>query len=134
MSRNSIAKTVGLYGAVVTKIAKQLGLSFDRSATAAAVEAHRVDLAESRQLLAEKMMAAAHGLLDSLDSPYEVFNFGGKDNTFNSHTLQTSPVEVKRSIMTTAETRPAAAVTRNSPCAHMPRSRGTRPSTRALAS
>ncbi|MGI6878818.1 hypothetical protein [Microbacterium sp. gxy059] len=102
MSRNAIAKEIGYSGATVTNVAKALGLSFDRSSTEAAVKAHRVDLAESRQLLAEKMMREAHAMLDALSQPYEVFNFGGKDNTFNSHTFDTPPVEVKRNVLTTA--------------------------------
>lgn len=102
VARNEIARQCGVSPTTVTRIAKAEGLAFDRSATKVAVAAHKVDLAESRQLLAEKMLIAAHGMLDSIDSPYEVFNFGGKDNTFNSHTFDTPPVEVKRNILTTA--------------------------------
>ncbi len=102
MARNAIARETGVSASTVSKIAAEAGVAFDRSMTAAAVEAHRVDLAESRQLLAEKMMRAAHSLVDSIGDPYEVFNFGGKDNTFNSHRFDKPPVEVQRNILTTA--------------------------------
>lgn len=102
MTRNAASREFGIAAATVTKIAKAEGISFDRAKTAAAVEAHRIDLAASRQLLAEKMMTAAHEMLDDLAKPYVVYNFGGKDNTFNSHEFATPPVEVKRNIMTTA--------------------------------
>lgn len=102
MSRNAIAKAVGIGAATVTKIIADAGFKFDRSQTAAAVKAHTFDLAASRLQLAEKMMTVAHTMLDSASSPYTVFNFGGKDNTYEEHTLDTPPVEAKRSMVVTA--------------------------------
>src|SRR5690606_24541788 len=64
--------------------------------------AHTVDLAAGRIRLAEKMLAASEGMLDTIDEPYLVYNFGGKDNDYNEHTLDTAPVEVRRNIITTA--------------------------------
>ena len=43
---------------------------------------------------------AANGLLDMLDKPFTVYNFGGKDNTFNSAVLDAPPVEAQKSIIT----------------------------------
>lgn len=41
-------------------------------------------------------------MLDDIDGEYLVHNFGGKDNDYNEHLLDTTPVEVKRNIITTA--------------------------------
>ena len=61
-----------------------------------------IDMAETRLLLAQKMAVAAHDLLDSLDGEYLVYSFGGKDNTYEEHTLERPPVEVVRNAVTTA--------------------------------
>lgn len=102
VSRNQIAKDLGIGAATVSRIAKAEGLSFDRSMTRAAVEARSVDLADSRTKLAEKMLNTAHGLIDSLDEPFLVFNFGGRDNEYNEHRLDKPPVDAYRQVMTTA--------------------------------
>lgn len=101
-SRNAIAKEFGIAGQTVTRICAEAGLSFDRTQTTLAVRARSVDLADARLLLAQKMVVAAQDALDDLDAPYLVFNFGGKDNTFEEHLLDGPPEEVRRSIMTTA--------------------------------
>lgn len=101
-SRNDIARQVGISAGSVTNICKHADRSFDRSATKQATEARQIDLAAGRTRLAEKMLAASEGMLDGIDKPYEVFNFGGKDNSFNSHVFDTPPVEVRRNIITTA--------------------------------
>lgn len=102
MTRNAIARKLGIGAATVTQIAADVGLSFDRAQTDAATKARAVDLAAERISLAEKMAEAAHELLDSRNSAYTVYNFGGKDNTYEEHTLEQPPVEVKRSIVVTA--------------------------------
>ncbi len=48
------------------------------------------------------MLAASEDMLDVIDGPYEVYNFGGKDNTFESRVLDSAPVEVRRNVITTA--------------------------------
>lgn len=100
-SRNAIARELGIGAATVTKIIGDAGQAFDREQTAAAVKAHTVDLAALRLRLAEKMGTAAERMLDKLDDPYLVYNFGGKDNDYNEHTLDSAPVEVRRSVIVT---------------------------------
>lgn len=102
VSCNAIARDLGCAASTVSRWAKREGLSFDRSTTAAAVKAHTVDLAAGRIRLAEKMLAASEDMLDVIDGPYEVYNFGGKDNTFESRVLDSAPVEVRRNVITTA--------------------------------
>jgi hypothetical protein len=100
--RNEIARLTGVSAGSVTNICRDAGLSFDRSATKQASEARTVDLAAGRIRLAEKMLAASESMLDTIDDPYVVFNFGGSENTYNEHELESAPVEVKRNIITTA--------------------------------
>ncbi|WP_090710312.1 hypothetical protein [Mycetocola miduiensis] len=102
LSRNEIARRLDLDPATITRWARGEGIEFDRSATEAAVKAHTVDLAAARITLAEKMAAVAEKMLDEVDDPYLVYNFGGKENDYNEHLLDTAPVEVKRSIVVTA--------------------------------
>jgi hypothetical protein len=102
IARNEIARRVGISAGSVTNICRAEGLTFDRSETKQATEARQVDLAAGRIRLAEKMLAASEAMLDVIDGPYEVYNFGGKDNTFESRVLDSAPVEVRRNIITTA--------------------------------
>jgi hypothetical protein len=98
----SIASELRVAASTVSRWAKGAGVKFDRSQVAAANQAHKVDLAAGRIRLAEKMLAAAEAMLDDIDEPYLVYNFGGKDNTYEEHELATAPVEVRRNIITTA--------------------------------
>lgn len=102
LSRNEIARRLDLDPSTVGRWAKKVGLEFDRAQTAAAVKAHTVDLAAKRITLAEKMAAVAEKLLDEIDDPYLVYNFGGASNDYNEHLLDTAPIEVKRSAVVTA--------------------------------
>ncbi len=98
----AIADRLGVSRSTVSRWAKDEGLAFDRARTAQAVAAHSIDLAAGRQRLAEKMLHRAEQLLDSLDDPYVVYSFGGRDNVYNEHTLTKPPVEVIRNAVTTA--------------------------------
>jgi transposase-like protein len=99
---NAIARELGCSPSTVSKWAKENNLTFDRSQTALAVRAHVIDMAESRTLLAQKLLVIAHDLADSVDKPFLVFAFGGKDNEYNEHELVHAPVEAVRNIVTTA--------------------------------
>lgn len=101
-TRNEIARTVGISAGSVTNICKNAGRTFDRSATKHATEARQVDLAAARIRLVEKMLDRSERMLDALDGPYLVYNFGGKDNTYEEHTLERPPVEVQRNAVVTA--------------------------------
>jgi len=101
-ARNEIARRVGISAGSVTNICRDAGLTFDRSETKHATEARQVDLAAGRIRLAEKMLAASEDMLDRIDDEYVVYNFGGKDNTFEQRTLDSAPVEVRRNVITTA--------------------------------
>ena len=93
----AIARELDVSPATVSRWAKDEGILFDRSQTAMAVRAHTVDLAEDRLLLARMMVVNAVDSIQMLDEPFEVFNFGGKDNDFNSHILDSAPMDARRS-------------------------------------
>jgi hypothetical protein len=68
LGRNQIARTTGLGAATVTKVIHEAGLSFDRTATKAAVEARRIDLADARTRLTERLYTRATSILDRLEA------------------------------------------------------------------
>lgn len=100
--RNEIARLVGISAGSVTNICRAHDRSFDRSETKQATAARSVDLAAGRIRLAEKMLKVAEDMIDRIDEPYLVYSFGGRDNDYNEHTLDSAPVEVRRNIITTA--------------------------------
>jgi hypothetical protein len=100
MACNAIARELGVGAATISRWAKREGLSFARDATALAVRARSVDIADSRTLLTKKLLAVAHETLDHLDGPYLVYNFGGSENTYEEHLLDAPPVDVVRTAVT----------------------------------
>lgn len=102
LSARKIAANLGISASTVSKYAKRLGLKFDRSKTVQASETKKIDLEAARLKLAERMIARANRTLDEIDGQVEVFNFGGKDNTFETAVLDKAPVDTVRSAMTTA--------------------------------
>ncbi len=103
-TRNDIARAIGRSSSTVTKLARELDLSFDRTATAAATEARKVDLAALRAQLAVDLTQDAIRLRGQMWQPAVVFSFGGKDNTFEQAELPEAPPRDKRNLMLTAST------------------------------
>lgn len=68
--RNDIAAKIGVSPATVTNHAPHAGVTFDRTATRAAVAAHQVDLRARRTVAMERMMARVEKNQDRLDAPY----------------------------------------------------------------
>lgn len=101
-SLRHIAEQLGWAPSTVSKHAKAAGILFNRSQTAAATHAHKVDLAAESIALAEEMVAAAKELLRDRHKPFLVFNFGGKDNTYAEHELAKAPIEAVRNAVVTA--------------------------------
>lgn len=66
LSRNAMAREIGCSPSTISKHAQALGLSFDRTATAAATAAKTVDLATRRTALVEKMMLVAEEGIDEI--------------------------------------------------------------------
>ena len=109
MGRNAIAREVGVSTATVTKIAREAGLTFDREATAFATKVRLIELADARATLAKSFAVRAQELLDALDEPVTLGNFGGRDNTWNETLLDEPTIEGKRSLIQAAATAARAA-------------------------
>jgi IS30 family transposase len=101
-ARNEIARQVGCSPATVTRYAP--AGSFDRSSTAAAVQAHKIDAAAVRAKLALDLLSDAARLREQIWQPAKIYNFGGKDNTYNDKDVDEPPADVKRTLMLAANT------------------------------
>ncbi len=106
VGRNEIARRLGVSVGAVTRHAP--AGSFDRSATAAGVKARKTDMAARRAELASKLLGDAERIREGLWKPALVFNFGGKDNTYNDHTLDRPSFADQRNIILSANTALAA--------------------------
>ncbi len=102
LSRNAISRQTGLSGSTVTRIVAASGGAFDRAKTKRALEARQVDMAAERLALGAEMMEAAREALRELKGPVLVHNFGGKDNTFATATLDKAPMAMRREALTAA--------------------------------
>lgn len=102
MGRNEIARELGRSVGAITNIARELGLSFDRSATEAATKARQADLAELRSAMAHALMVDADKLRRQMWQQTTVYSFGGKDNEYNEHTFPEAPAADKRTLMLAA--------------------------------
>lgn len=91
MARNAIAREVKIAPSVVTRIAQDEELSFDRGPTAAAVAARQIDMKARRIELIEELMSKAMDHIVAIDQPFLAFSFGGKDNDYNEHELDRAP-------------------------------------------
>jgi hypothetical protein len=75
-------------GRTVSRIAKELGLSFERGdQVKAATEARKVDAKARRAELALALLDDAARLRAQIWQPCTIHNFGGRDNTHNSHDI-----------------------------------------------
>jgi hypothetical protein len=79
LSRNAIATEIGRGVATVSRVAKDLGLSFDRSATQAATQAKVADAKARRAQLMQDLLHDAHKLRSQMWQQCEYIDHGGKD-------------------------------------------------------
>lgn len=99
LGRNEIARRTGLPQKVVSRVALEEGLSFERSgATAAATKAKQADAAANRARLQGEALAASVRLMGQMFQPTTVFNFGGRDNEYNERVMPEPPFSDKRAI------------------------------------
>ncbi|MDT9688184.1 hypothetical protein Q5762_07410 [Streptomyces sp. P9(2023)] len=102
LGRNEIARQIGRGQRTVSVIAARLNLSFDRTATEEATRARIADLAEKRTILADAFTDDALRLSAQVWEPATVFNFGGKDNTYEEREVPEPPAADKRALMAAA--------------------------------
>ncbi|MEU7340557.1 helix-turn-helix domain-containing protein [Streptomyces sp. NPDC007074] len=99
-TRNDIARSIKRAPATVSKIATELGLSFERGAeVVAATEARRIDLAARRVVLAEQLHQDAEKLRAQLWQPCTIGAFGGKDNVWSQTQLAQPTFPDQRNIL-----------------------------------
>lgn len=101
-SRAAIARHHEISVSTVQRIARRLGIETEvwktdhiRAATAAAIDRRRAE----RSDLADLLQRRARELLRQMDGPFLVFNFGGKDNTYEEHTLDGPPTGDIKNLM-----------------------------------
>jgi hypothetical protein len=99
-SRAAIARELKRSPSTVGRVAEALGLSWDRTATAAATEARQVDLAARRAQLAATLLDDAFRLREKLYAPVIVYDFT-KEGDFVTGELPSPPMADLRNIMTT---------------------------------
>lgn len=104
LSLNECARRLGWSPSTISVHSVKMDLSWDRALTREATEARVIDLAAVRARLAEKFAEAAEHLLDQIYEPALVFNFGGKDNTYEEHKLPKPPVQDIRGLVQAAGT------------------------------
>lgn len=100
-SRAHIARETGRGVGTVNRIAEAIGVRADQSVasrTRGAREARSAYSAERRATSAAKAQQRADELLDRMVGRYLVFNFGGRDNTYEEHELEQPPVEALRAM------------------------------------
>ncbi len=98
--RNEIARRIHRSGRTVSKLAEEMGLSFDRGPTEVATEARKADGRARRAALALALLEDAERMRKQLFAPVTVYNFGGKDNTFEQALINEPSFRDKREIMT----------------------------------
>ncbi|RKT85613.1 Helix-turn-helix domain-containing protein [Saccharopolyspora antimicrobica] len=94
-TRNDIAKTLGRSPSTVSKLARELGLSFDRSATAAASAAKAIDNRARRVALEGRALARAEALYDRLEADRYRFT-ATTVNGIETRTLDHVPAQDER--------------------------------------
>ncbi|GAA1026854.1 hypothetical protein GCM10009557_06040 [Virgisporangium ochraceum] len=100
LSRNEIARRIGRSGRTVSRLAKELGLTFERGEQVqAATQAKVIDAKARRAALALALLEDAERLRKSLWESCTVYNFGGKDNTFNQALIAQPSFRDQRDIM-----------------------------------
>lgn len=98
---NAIAKELSVSPSTISGWAKGEGLSFvARAQTATATVVREFDMTAARVRLAEKLTRNADESFDSLDAPFVVYSFGGKDNDYNDHTFDEAPLSARREAQT----------------------------------
>lgn len=101
-SANTIAREAGRSVDTISRIAKAEGHRFGQTNLAHAHEARRAYGAEARAETARRFHQRANELLEQMEGEYLVFNFGGRDNTYEEHVLAGPPVEAKRQLIQAA--------------------------------
>ncbi|MFG2780812.1 helix-turn-helix domain-containing protein [Streptomyces prunicolor] len=100
--RNEIARLTQRAQRTVSIICADEGLTFDTTMTEEATRHRIAQLAVLRADTAMDLHVDGMKLTQQMWEPAKIFNFGGKDNTYNEKDVDEPPADVKRSLMTAA--------------------------------
>lgn len=89
---------------IAAEISLELGTPESRAKTKNATAATVADMAAQRAEISQRMLAAARRALDDMDSPAKIYNFGGKDNTYNEREVPRPTTADQRNLMIIAAT------------------------------
>lgn len=101
-SVRAIARRIGVSVSTVNVVRLEIGHNSQRTGTKKAIEAIKVDHAARRAALTGRLLDVATRALDDMESPATIYNFGGKDNTYNSRTVDRPPTGDQRNLATIA--------------------------------
>lgn len=104
MSCNAIATKHGVSSNTVSRIAKERGHKFAQVNAVHAREVKAVYDSERRTQLIASSIDAAERMFRQMFSPALVYNFGGKDNTYNEREVPEPSFRDKRDIAATIAT------------------------------
>ncbi|WP_318202952.1 hypothetical protein [Streptomyces sp. SCL15-4] len=102
LGRNAIAREMGRGPRTVSVIAAELGLVFDVTMTEEATRHRVAQLAALRAETAIDLHLDALKLTQSMWEPAVIYNFGGKDNNYNSRHVDEPPAMDKKNLMAAA--------------------------------
>jgi hypothetical protein len=99
-----IATQFGISPRSVQSIADAAGVHDEaaRAHTKNATEQVKITNAQLRAEISRKLLVLANQALDEMNEPAVIYNFGGKDNTYNERTVKRPPADARRAIATTA--------------------------------
>lgn len=104
-SRNDIARAINRSTSTVSKIARELGLTFERGhEVEAATRARKADLAERRAQFAERLQDIAEREADKMHAPTLYWEWGGKDHKYAERRQPEPTAADRRAIMSTIAT------------------------------
>ncbi|GGW68019.1 helix-turn-helix domain-containing protein [Streptomyces griseoloalbus] len=105
MSRNDIARAIKRSPSTVSKLAAELGLSFERGhEVEAATRARKADLSARRAAFAERLQDIAEREADKMSAPTLYWEWGGKDHTYAQKLADEPTPADRRAIMSTIAT------------------------------
>lgn len=100
--RNEIARILGRAQRTISVFCDAEGLVFDCTWTEEATRHRMAQLAEKRTILAEALTDDALRLTEQVWEPATIYNFGGKDNDYNSEQVDQPPADAKKNLMAAA--------------------------------
>lgn len=100
--RNEIARLTGRSQRTVTVICAEEGLVFDASLTEEATRHRVAQLAALRADTAVDLHLDALRLTESMWEPATIYNFGGKENSYNFENVDEPPAIDKKNLMAAA--------------------------------